>query len=72
MQNFTVSSDGFLWFAGRKLPCKLTPGGLEFCDRNPQRVELAGSAVFTVPFTAVQELLSTYDNNSIDEGQGEQ
>lgn len=71
MQTFTIAPDGFIWFEGRKLPCKLTAAGLEFCDRNPQRVERAGSPVFTVPFGAVIEFLKTYDSKSI-ERQGEQ
>jgi hypothetical protein len=56
--SLTVASDGFLWYDGAKLPCKLVPGGLEFYEKDPRRAQLRGGALYIVPFAALVNLVT--------------
>lgn len=49
-----IAPDGFLWFQGKKLPCKLASGGLQFHEKDPRRA--GGAPLFVVPFEALTAL----------------
>jgi hypothetical protein len=67
--SLTVTADGFLWFEGMKLPCKLRAGGLEFFEKDPRRAAICGGPLFVVPFEAILALAQVNGN---DEKDGEQ
>lgn len=56
MPEIVIAPDGFLWFRGAKLPCKLKAGGLEFHEKDPRRAALCGGPLFVVPFEALMAL----------------
>ncbi len=57
-----IAPDGFLWFEGKKLPCKLASGGLQFHEKDPRRA--SGQPLFVVPFEALAALAESGSNGA--------
>lgn len=55
-----VADDGFLWYAGHKLPARLVNGGIEYHEKDPRRSAACGGPLYVVPFSAFLELFAGY------------
>lgn len=52
----TITPDGFLWYRGAKLQCRLVEGGLEFHEKDPRRAAACGGPLLVVPWQALLAL----------------